>query len=119
MAISRAEFGLDCQLGTPRRADDKALIGRIREMGKRMGHDVFTRQSLLVRDEISAGRIQCPTLIIAGAEDRLRLPEEAQELRDAIPRASLEVVEESGHMIPLEQPEQLALLMSQWLDKVR
>ncbi|WP_411741605.1 alpha/beta fold hydrolase [Pseudomonas sp. GL-RE-20] len=102
----------------PQRANDKALIGRIREMGERMGHEVFARQSLLIRDDISSCNIHCPTLIIAGAQDKLRLPEEAQELRDAIPGASVEVVEESGHMIPLEQPEKLALLMSHWLDKM-
>ncbi|WP_110968823.1 alpha/beta fold hydrolase [Pseudomonas huaxiensis] len=102
----------------PLRANDNALIGRIREMGQRMGHDVFARQSLLVRNEISSCTIHCPTLIIAGAQDKLRLPEEARELRDAIPGARLEVVEESGHMIPLEQPEKLALLISHWLDSM-
>jgi pimeloyl-ACP methyl ester carboxylesterase len=100
----------------PQRSNDRALIDRIRDMGIRMGHDVFARQSILVRDEIASCKIQCPTLVIAGAQDALRLPEEAQELSNLIPGACLEVVEESGHMIPLEQPEKLALIVSRWLD---
>lgn len=102
----------------PQRSTDRALIGRIRGMGMRMGHEVFARQSILARDEIASCNIQCPTLVIAGAQDALRQPEEAQELCDLIPGACLEVVDESGHMIPLEQPEKLALIVSRWLEPI-
>jgi pimeloyl-ACP methyl ester carboxylesterase len=77
----------------PQRANDKVLIGRIREIFEQVGHEVFARRSLLVRDDIAPCDIQCSTLIIVGAQDKLRLPEEAHELRDAIPGA------ESGLMI--------------------
>lgn len=100
----------------PQRADDTALIGRIREMGARMGHATFATQSLLDRADVPSRQIHCPTLIIAAAQDGLRQAEEAQELCAQIPGARLEVIEGSGHMVPLEQPEKLALLMSQWLD---
>ncbi len=60
-------------------------------------------------------QIQCPTLIIAAVQDGLRQAEEAQELCVQIPGARLEMIEGSGHMVPLEQPETLARLMSQWL----
>lgn len=102
----------------PQRSTDRALIGRIRDMGMRIGHEVFARQSMLVRDETASREIRCPTLVIAGAQDALRLPEEAQELCDLIPGACLKVVDESGHMIPLEQPEKLALIVSRWLDSI-
>lgn len=61
------------------------------------------------------GPIQCPTLIIAARQDGLRQAEEAHELCMQFPGAQLEVIEGSGHMVPLEQPETLGRLMSQWL----
>ena len=84
-------------------------------MGARMGHAAFATQSLLDRADVPSDQIQCPTLIIAAVQDRLRQAEEAQELCVQIPGARLEVIEGSGHMVPLEQPETLARLMSQWL----
>jgi pimeloyl-ACP methyl ester carboxylesterase len=98
----------------PDRGNDKALIERIRMMGARLGYDVFATQSALRRAGVPASRIACPTLVVAADHDRLRSFDEAFELRDNIPNAVLEVVADSGHMIPLEQPERLAALMSGW-----
>lgn len=97
------------------RAKDKQLLQRVRAMGRRMGYEVFARQSLLERGGIPTSIIHCPTLIIAAAQDALRSSEETRELCEAIPWASVEVVQGSGHMIPLEQPELLARLVSDWL----
>ena len=41
--------------------------------------------------------------------------EEAEELRRGISGATLETVEHTGHMIPLEQPKALARVMTEWL----
>lgn len=98
------------------RAKDKALIEKIRAMGQRMGYEVFARQSLLERADVPPSSITCPILIIAAEQDGLRSPEETQELCETIPAASMEMVYASGHMIPLEQPRQLALLISGWLE---
>ena len=96
----------------PDRAGDAALIGRVRAMGERLGPEVFLRQSLLERGDLERlGEIGCPTLVVAAAQDQLRSLAQAEELRDGIPGARLEVVERSGHLIPLEQPAVLAGLM--------
>lgn len=42
-----------------------------------MGHAAFTTQSLLDREVVSPRKIQCPTLIVAAAQDGLRQAEEA------------------------------------------
>ena len=89
----------------PQRANDTTLIGRIRDMGARMGHAAFAAQSLLDRADVPSGQIQCPTLIIAAAQDGLRQAEEAQELCGQIPGAHLEVIEGSGHMIRWSSPK--------------
>jgi Predicted hydrolases or acyltransferases (alpha/beta hydrolase superfamily) len=99
----------------PQRAADNAVTGRIREMGARMGHAVFATQSLLTRADVGPHQIQCPTLVIAAAQDALRQVEEAEALCGQIPGARLEIIQGSGHMIPLEQPQVLAQLMMQWL----
>lgn len=96
----------------PALAGNAGLIARVRAMGERLGRDVFLRQSLLERGDLERlGEIACPTLVVAAAQDQLRSPDQAVELRDGIPGAVLEVVEDSGHLIPLEQPGALAALM--------
>jgi pimeloyl-ACP methyl ester carboxylesterase len=90
----------------PDRAGDTALIERVRGASIRLGPEVFARQSALDRrsDLDRLGEIGCPTLILAGSDDRLRSLAEAEELRDGIPQAELRTIENTGHMMPLEQP---------------
>ncbi|MGZ5199263.1 MAG: alpha/beta fold hydrolase [Telluria sp.] len=102
----------------PSRATDKALIERLRAMGARLGYDAFAIQSALRRAGVPASRIACPTLVVAAQQDGLRSLDEAIELRDSIPGAVLEIVPDSGHMIPLEQPERLGALISRWVESV-
>jgi len=93
------------------------LVTRIQDMGHRLGGAVFRRQSLLDRHDArhELGAINCPTLIIAGDEDRLRSREEAQELHEGIVNSAFAVIEKTGHMVPLEAPEALAAVMNEWL----
>ncbi len=51
------------------------------------------------------GAIAVPTVIVQGRHDRVRTPEHGAEMRDRIPGARLEVLEESGHTPQLEEPE--------------
>lgn len=103
------------QLLHPDRRDDKALISRIRNMGGRLGYQAMVVQSNLDRGHIAAATLRCPTLVIAAAEDPLRSAAETEELAAAIPHATLKVIEQSGHMLPLEQPGQLAQTITHWL----
>jgi len=94
----------------PQNAANETLVAQVRAMGERLGREVFVRQSLIVRDADTSrlSGIGCPTLVVAAAEDQLRSPEEARELADGIPGARLATVPNSGHLIPLEQPQALA-----------
>lgn len=93
----------------PENSANEALVAQVRAMGERLGREVFVRQSLIVRDADTArlSDIQCPTLVVAAAEDQLRSPAEARELADGIPGAKLATVPNAGHLIPLEQPQAL------------
>ena len=101
----------------PDRAGDEAMIARVRDMGLRLGGEVFHRQSALARggdlDRLDA--ITQPTLIVAADADRLRGPDEAEELHQGIAGSTLVQIADSGHMIPLEQPQALAKEMTDWL----
>ncbi|MGM8227633.1 alpha/beta fold hydrolase [Cellvibrio sp. ARAG 10.3] len=102
----------------PRHASDIHLISRIRVMGSRLGYEAFATQSGLRRADVPRDSIHCPTLIVASTHDALRSMEETNELVGAIPGASLELFHDSGHMIPLEQPQDLAAVVIDWLNSI-
>jgi len=101
----------------PKEQHNEAMIERVRAMGVRLGGEVFRRQSVLERpgDIDRLHQIRCPTLVIAAAQDQLRSLEEAQELQAGIPDARLAVIEDSGHMIPIEAPQRLLEAIVPWL----
>lgn len=101
----------------PKHRDDDALIERVRAMGARLGGEVFRRQSMLERpgdlDRLDA--IRCPTLVVAADHDQLRSLEEAREMQAGIVGAEFAVIEDSGHMIPIEAPDRLGDVIVPWL----
>jgi pimeloyl-ACP methyl ester carboxylesterase len=101
----------------PKERENEALIERVRAMGMRLGGEVFRRQSMLERpgDLDRLHQIRCPTLVVAAAQDQLRSLDEARELQAGIPGATLAVIEDAGHMIPIEAPARLAELIVPWL----
>src|SRR6266540_2782413 len=50
-------------------------------------------------------RIKAPTLILWGVSDRLAPPVYAEDFRARIPNAQVRMVEEAGHVLPLEQQD--------------
>jgi 3-oxoadipate enol-lactonase len=62
-----------------------------------------------VLDELAATEV--PILAIAGAEDHAYSVEDSQAIVDAAPHGRLEVVEQAGHSVSLEQPERVAALL--------
>lgn len=114
--LSAAAVASSLHPDNTRRTD---LIMRIQAMGQRLGGEVFRRQSLLDRNdersELSA--IRCPTLVIAGDQDKLRSHDESLEIHHGIKGSAFEVIENTGHMIPLEAPESLASTIGRWLDR--
>lgn len=61
------------------------------------------------------GGITAPALLVAAAQDTLCPPRAAEIVVAGIPGARLELIEDSGHEIPLEQPEALARLLLDFL----
>jgi 3-oxoadipate enol-lactonase len=63
-------------------------------------------------------KIGVPTLIVAGAEDALIPPSEAENMHRAIPTSRCEIIPGAGHLPNLEQPEAFHALLSEFLHKL-
>jgi len=62
--------------------------------------------------------INVPTLIICGAEDRMMPLKFSESLRDGIAKSQLYILEHAAHMVMLEQPDAVADLLKQFIDKI-
>jgi pimeloyl-ACP methyl ester carboxylesterase len=66
--------------------------------------------------EDDARTIATPTLVVAPAEDRPMTPAFARErVADVIEGSRLEIVAESGHYVPVDQPLRLAALIEEFV----
>lgn len=64
------------------------------------------------------GAIRAPTLVVAGADDPVAPPEEAELIRDSIPDTRLVVVEQAAHLANVEQPEAVTRAVLEHLEPV-
>jgi pimeloyl-ACP methyl ester carboxylesterase len=99
-------------------ADDR-LTGTIAEMALAVGKEAFLRQQEAIIARIDSrphlGKIACPALVVAARHDALMPVEILEELARGIPAARLAIVEDSGHVSPLEQPGEVTKLLEEWL----
>ncbi len=86
-----------------------------------------TRQAVLYGDFLacdsfdvmeSVKNIRIPTLLICGSEDRMTPPTRSEYLRDQIEGADLHIIERAGHMVMIERPDEVAGLLTGFLDQV-
>lgn len=103
----------------PDRETDPVLLDRLRSMQRRLGPEVRKRQAALVRRDGYADleRITCPSLVVACRQDRLRTFAETERMAQHLPHASFAIIEECGHMAPLEKPHELAALIAGWIGR--
>jgi pimeloyl-ACP methyl ester carboxylesterase len=124
MALAETDFpGVMTQLApkllAPQHLKEVGLIGKMSEMALATGKEGFLRQqrAIIARPDSRPhlGAIACPTLVVAGRNDGIMPVEWLEELAHGIPKSRLEVIEDCGHMVPLEQPERLTALLAEWL----
>jgi pimeloyl-ACP methyl ester carboxylesterase len=86
-----------------------------------------TRQAVLYGDFLACDafdvvdhlkKICVPTLLICGSEDRMMPPNRSEYLRDEIEGAQLHVLEGAGHMVMIERPEEVASLLTDFLEQI-
>jgi pimeloyl-ACP methyl ester carboxylesterase len=77
-------------------------------------NDYLACQRFDVRDQLD--QITVPTLVLAGADDRMVKLKFSQTLAERIPDAVL-VVFQGGHMFPLEKSREVAATIVEWLQE--
>lgn len=68
--------------------------------------DIHAVTAMRDRNDQTAGlgRLECPTLVIAGSGDAILKVEDSQAMAQAIPRAEFVVIPNTGHLSNLEDP---------------
>ncbi|HEY6339996.1 MAG TPA: alpha/beta hydrolase [Bryobacteraceae bacterium] len=103
----------------PDRRNDSALVSAILDMFERKTAQIFEAQirALLNRSDAAPllSQIRVPTLILCGREDSWSPPQPHEEMAARIPASRLVVIEKSGHMVTMEQPDEVSRAMREWL----
>lgn len=101
------------------RLEDEALTAEIIDMAARIGRDGFLNQqrAILGRPDSrpTLAAVDCPTLILCGRQDALTPPGDHEEMAAAVPHATFQVIEDCGHLAPMERPDAVTAAMQPWL----
>jgi pimeloyl-ACP methyl ester carboxylesterase len=107
------------QMVHPERLSDNALIDAILDMIERKTPDIFAAQiqALLTRPDATSvlPEIQCPALVLCGRQDTWSVLGEHEKMAAVIPHSRLVVIEDCGHMSPMERPSDVTAAMRDWL----
>ena len=122
---------------------DLALVESIVQMFERKSADIFERQvqALLNRPDGSAvlTQLTVPTLVLCGRQDSWAPPDQHQAMhrlvngrwhaegretlsgapRRTVEPATLAIIEDAGHMAPMEQPAAVANALLHWLGRLQ
>ena len=63
-------------------------------------------------------RVQCPVMIVRGAETDMLTPEAIQRLHRRIPGSRVSLIEEAGHAVPTDQPSALSQHIREFLQSL-
>ena len=103
------------------RLPDKALVDEVMAMCTEIGTDIYKRQEELAairadrRPDLP--RIKCPTIVVCGRDDTATPLFLSEEMAKAIPAAALVVIEQCGHLVTMEKPEETNEILTLWLDR--
>jgi pimeloyl-ACP methyl ester carboxylesterase len=98
--------------------DHGALLPSLTEMVTRSTPDTFANQqrALLGRPDARSvlSGIRCPTLVLCGRQDTWSPVSQHEEIAASIPGAKLVIVENCGHMSPVERPGAVTAAILEW-----
>lgn len=105
----------------PDRLQDAPLIDAIVDMFARKSADTFERQirALLQRPDASdvLRAIGVPALVLCGRQDSWAPVSQHAAMLALIPGAAFEVIDDAGHMAPMERPQAVAAALLRWLEQ--
>jgi len=97
---------------------DPVLAAQRRGMVQAYGAERYLAHSeaaLHRPDRLHLLRADLPTLLVGATEDRVFPLALARQCAQDLPHARLEVIEGSGHLVPMERPEALAGALAHWM----
>ncbi|MGQ0583861.1 MAG: alpha/beta fold hydrolase [Reyranella sp.] len=103
------------------RLPDKKLVDEVKTMCGEIGVEIYKRQEELAA--IRADRrpdlpkIKCPTIVVCGRDDAATPLFLSEEMAAAIPGSELIVIEQCGHLISMEKPEETSAILRRWLSR--
>jgi len=107
------------QLVHPRHIDDATISQPIFDMAQEIGADGFVREQLAIIDRADSRHmlvdIDIPTVVIVGRQDQVTPLPRSEEMAADISNSQLVVLEECGHMSPLEKPAEVTAALRRWL----
>lgn len=125
LAIARAEgthaMGAQWVQGMvhPGRLKDQPLIDAILDMFARKDAEVFAAQirALLARPDASPvlQSLRVPSLVACGRQDSWSPVPQHEAMHRLAPGSVLEVIEDAGHMAPMERPGETGGVLARWL----
>lgn len=105
----------------PDRLSDSGLLSAILDMFDKKTPDIFAAQlhALIHRPDATPllAAVRCPTLILCGKQDSWSPPPPHEEMAARIPSSTLVIVENAGHMVTMERPEEVSNAMKAWLER--
>ena len=105
------------------RLPDTGLVGEVMTMCGEIGVEIYKRQEELAA--IRADRrpdlpkIKCPTIVVCGRDDAATPLFLSEEMAAAIKGSELIVVEECGHLVTMEKPDETNAILKSWLAGAR
>ena len=124
--IELAEKDLDAvmeklipKLVHPSQLNDTRQIDSIKTMANTLGKDVFIRQQQAIIGRADSrpllSTINCPTLVLCGAQDVITPIEVHEEIHKNIKNSKLVIIEDCGHLSTLGQPASVTNSLREWI----
>lgn len=103
----------------PDKQNDEATVSTILRMAEAIGEEAYVNQlkAVISREDQRSilSSITCPVMIMVGKEDVVCPVPMSEYMASKISHATLEIIEDAGHLITLEQPENVSQRLKRWL----
>jgi pimeloyl-ACP methyl ester carboxylesterase len=102
----------------PDRVHDQSVAEPVLKMAERLGREAFVRQQKAIMGRADSRpalpHIKIPALVVAGRQDTLTPPEVVEEIAKGITGSKFVLIEDCGHLPPLERPQATTALLREW-----
>ena len=106
----------------PARLSEPVLVEAVTAMFDRKVVGIFAAQirALLSRPDCTdlLQQITVPTLVLCGRQDSWAPPVQHQAMQSLVHGAVLDIIDDTGHMAPMERPQAVADALLRWLDRL-